>query len=502
MKLDAAQEKLVKSKPCSVSFIKGGESSGKTTAAIYRAHYLKNNYCLYDNDNILMIVKDEVEKKKVIELYDSIKQWSYMQYMTLFADNRSCLEILTEEEMINKFLDISKYNESKKSFILIDMNVKRNIVSECILTLKNRYKRSKLLKNSYTDFLIEELSWIKSCNYDNFESYQNADRIGRKALKGKGPSRLMKNSYGREVIYELFKMYNEKLKERNYIDEEDRIIYILNYLREATDKLKYTHVIVDGGERLTKAELEIMKNLCSNKTYSSLLLILNTGGDVSKNAWIQRNRKYSKLGFETVPKAFWLRNKFEINNAAKVSEGIGIKEDSENLMFIENYEYLDIRHRRKYDFTIDTSNIGEVIMNNNAEPEIYRDNEVKQIPMYSDIAAGEPIYINDELESNFYIPNFWLRGMSDCFILKVKGDSMIGADINDGDFVVIQKQYSAQNGDIVAADLDGSATLKRLSIKKDRVMLLPENEKYKPIAMNEDNSSILGIAIGIIKNKH
>jgi SOS regulatory protein LexA len=146
--------------------------------------------------------------------------------------------------------------------------------------------------------------------------------------------------------------------------------------------------------------------------------------------------------------------------------------------------------------------MGEVIMNHESEPEVYRDSEVTQIPMYSDIAAGEPIYINDELESNFCIPKFWVRGMKDCFILKVKGDSMIGADINDGDFVVIQNQYAAQNGDIVAADLDGSATLKRLSIKKDGVLLIPENEKYKPIPMNEDNSSIMGVAIGIIKSKH
>lgn len=500
MQLDAAQKKLVESKPHSISLIKGGEASGKTTAAVYRAQYLKNNYCIFENDNILMVVKDEVEKEKALALYNSIKQWSYMQYMTLFTDGKNCLEVVTKEELINKLLAFTKYYEHEDCNVLIDINEKRSIVNECIGTLKNEYRGSKLLKDSYIDFLIDELSWIKACNYSKLESYQQADRIGRKQIKGKGPSRLMKNSKGREAIYKLYNMYNERLNEKNYVDEEGKCIYLLNYLR--TYKLRYTHVIVDSSERLTKTELEIMRCLCLDKPYSSLLLILNTSSTINKNGWISKNRRLNKLGFDATPKTFCLRNKFVINNEARVIEESNMRENKVDNMFIENYEYRDIRHRRKYDFTIDTSNIGEIIMNHEAEPEVYRDSEVTQIPMYSDIAAGEPIYINDELESNFYLPKFWVRGMKDCFILKVKGDSMIGADINDGDFVVIQKQYAAQNGDIVAADLDGSATLKRLSIKQDGVLLIPENQKYKPIPMNEDDSSIMGVAIGIIKSKH
>ena len=112
-----------------------------------------------------------------------------------------------------------------------------------------------------------------------------------------------------------------------------------------------------------------------------------------------------------------------------------------------------------------------------------------------------PLLINPEQEGNFYIPKYWLKGIKDAFILKVKGDSMIGADINDGDFVVIRKQYNAQNGNIVAVDMHGSDTLKRLSIGKDEILLMPENDQYKPIPISEEGIYIIGIVVGVIKQK-
>ena len=89
--------------------------------------------------------------------------------------------------------------------------------------------------------------------------------------------------------------------------------------------------------------------------------------------------------------------------------------------------------------------------------------------------------------------------MKDCFILKVKGDSMIGAAIEDGDFVVIRKQGAANNKDIIAVDLEGRATLKRLSIDKNDIILIPENDKYSPISLKNREALVLGVVIGVIK---
>jgi SOS-response transcriptional repressor LexA len=77
---------------------------------------------------------------------------------------------------------------------------------------------------------------------------------------------------------------------------------------------------------------------------------------------------------------------------------------------------------------------------------------------------------------------------------------MIGANIFDGDHVVIRRQHIAQKGDIVAVDLEGNATLKRLAYNKNIPVLMPENDNYSPIFIHDREASVLGVAVGIIKN--
>ena len=119
--------------------------------------------------------------------------------------------------------------------------------------------------------------------------------------------------------------------------------------------------------------------------------------------------------------------------------------------------------------------------------------------MFSNIAAGNPIEINDNIEGKFYLPKYWLERGKDTFILRVKGDSMVDKNICDGDLVVIKKQTNANHNDIVAANLDGEATLKTLNLNSDNPKLMPANSLYSPIELVDKNVSILGIAIGIIK---
>ena len=150
----------------------------------------------------------------------------------------------------------------------------------------------------------------------------------------------------------------------------------------------------------------------------------------------------------------------------------------------------------------DYSRISDIIVNDEKGDYEYIDDELLELPVYSDIAAGEPILINSEIEGKFYLPKYWLKGVKNAFILKVKGDSMIGANINHGDYVIIRQESAANNKDIVAVDIGGNATLKRLSIEKDRILLMPENKKYKPIVIDSEDTYIIGTAIGIIKHKN
>lgn len=182
-----------------------------------------------------------------------------------------------------------------------------------------------------------------------------------------------------------------------------------------------------------------------------------------------------------------------------MSESSKVNRHSE---YIEVYKYVDFKHNVSHEFAIDTSSYDEVILNIDTTSEVIGEKEINKIPVYNEIAAGQPISINDEVEGAFNLPIYWLKGVQQPFILKIKGDSMINIDIEDGDYVVINKQTMANNNDIVAVSIEGEATLKRLWLKGTKAVLMPENNKYSPIEITEDNAYIIGKAVGLIKALH
>ncbi len=117
-------------------------------------------------------------------------------------------------------------------------------------------------------------------------------------------------------------------------------------------------------------------------------------------------------------------------------------------------------------------------------------------PLIGRITAGQPILAAENREGYFPIPEHLSTG-EDCFVLKVSGDSMTGAGINDGDYVIIRQQSTAENGEIVAALLDDEATVKRFYRKDDSYRLQPENDAYDPLHVDE--VQILGKVIGLFR---
>ena len=115
-----------------------------------------------------------------------------------------------------------------------------------------------------------------------------------------------------------------------------------------------------------------------------------------------------------------------------------------------------------------------------------------RIPVVGVVTAGVPILATEHIEG--YIP--W-GGEAGCFVLRVRGDSMIGAGILDGDKVVVRPQPDAETGEIVVALLDDSATVKRLKKTGRDVWLMPENPSYEPIPGNE--AKILGRVKALIR---
>ncbi|MGI9199135.1 MAG: transcriptional repressor LexA [Candidatus Nanopelagicaceae bacterium] len=121
----------------------------------------------------------------------------------------------------------------------------------------------------------------------------------------------------------------------------------------------------------------------------------------------------------------------------------------------------------------------------------------RQIPLVGRIAAGGPILAEQHIEETFPLPES-IVGSGELFMLKVVGDSMIEAAICDGDFVVIRSQKTCEKGEIVAAMIDGEATVKTFSRKDGHIWLLPANPAYQPI--NGDDCEILGKVTAVLRS--
>jgi len=118
------------------------------------------------------------------------------------------------------------------------------------------------------------------------------------------------------------------------------------------------------------------------------------------------------------------------------------------------------------------------------------------VPMVGRIAAGGPILAEESIEDVFPLPRE-IVGEGELFLLKVVGDSMVDAAITDGDWVVIRQQPTADNGDVVAAMIDGEATVKTFKRTADHVWLMPHNAAYEPIL--GDEASILGKVVAVLR---
>ena len=103
------------------------------------------------------------------------------------------------------------------------------------------------------------------------------------------------------------------------------------------------------------------------------------------------------------------------------------------------------------------------------------------MPIIGKVAAGVPITAQENVEGDFVLPSSFVPRVSDAFMLRVQGDSMIDAAILDGDLIVVRPQKVASNGEIVVAMLDGEATVKRFYRESGRVRLQPENQAMEPI---------------------
>lgn len=122
--------------------------------------------------------------------------------------------------------------------------------------------------------------------------------------------------------------------------------------------------------------------------------------------------------------------------------------------------------------------------------------EVVNVPLVGHVAAGLPILAQENIETYFPIPAEYMPN-AQSFILKVQGNSMINIGINNGDNILVREQPNAENGDVVVALIDDSATVKTFYKENGHIRLQPENDTMDPIIV--DNCEILGKVFGVFR---
>ena len=133
----------------------------------------------------------------------------------------------------------------------------------------------------------------------------------------------------------------------------------------------------------------------------------------------------------------------------------------------------------------------------NRSIEIVGETKIEQIPLLGEIAAGLPILAVENVDSYIPLPDGFFGKGGSLFMLQVRGKSMIEVGIDDGDYVIIRSQETAENGEIAAVMIENEVTLKRFYKEKDRFVLHPENKTMSDIIV--DNAIILGVLVGLLR---
>ena len=129
--------------------------------------------------------------------------------------------------------------------------------------------------------------------------------------------------------------------------------------------------------------------------------------------------------------------------------------------------------------------------------EVVGESKVNQVPLLGEIAAGLPILAVENIDSYFPLPDGFFGKGGSLFMLQVRGKSMIGIGIQDGDYVIIRSQETAENGEIAAVLIENEVTLKRFYKEKSYFRLHPENRDMEDIIT--EKAEILGVLVGMMR---
>ncbi|MBE6023074.1 MAG: hypothetical protein E7231_07560 [Cellulosilyticum sp.] len=513
LKLSKTHEKIVQLRQVGTFVITGEKQSGKTSVGTLRMLYLLEHACR-TGERVLYVCNNEAEKEKVSTLFN--EQYS-LQNMSLFDEE-------FKGEAVIKSIDALIEEAANKADVHLNLEVCDTVPETVILAMipqvKKAYPKVKWLNTNHIGFIHQEMRWINACGYATFEAYANATRKG-------AIMKLPKRGSGRKAIWMIKELVATELRRQGLMSKDQVQIDTLGYLKEDTLRECYKHIIIDDAENLTKVQLECIHAL-KIQGHGEVLFLMDKTKKLDTLAWLGSGNRFKTIGYQMTGRVKHLasskkkverKKKVEVQQtpleifmqemssdkqvlkayeekASKEKASVErlLLEDSKKskvLEYVETYQYINKVTGVEITFQRDTS-AGETYIDE------VKQEEVDVLPIYSDIAAGMPIELVDEVSGQFELPSDLLHHKKNTYILHVQGDSMIGANISDGDYVVIQSG-NVNNHEIAAVYYNGATTLKRIVQEDEHILLVSENPKYDPIVIEEGDFRVMGKLIGVIK---
>ncbi|WP_252215590.1 UvrD-helicase domain-containing protein [Clostridium sp. CMCC3677] len=258
MQLNVEQKRIIQSKPNGHSLIKGVAGSGKTTVAVNKMPLLLRHYCPSEDDRVLMATYNKSLQKYVSFIYDNVKDDINDQINIFDEDNSNKLYIKTIDSIMFKYFNQYKKHNNVSLELAFQKECQDQLI-DAINFVSKSFQDIKIINQKYFQFIKEEIMWIKSCNYMELEEYQSVDRIGRvRKINNEGPQKLRKNSKQRNTIFEVLLRYDKNLKKINKVDFQDMALIALAQAKKYPIE-KYTHILIDKSQDLTRVQLELLK---------------------------------------------------------------------------------------------------------------------------------------------------------------------------------------------------------------------------------------------------
>lgn len=291
MRLNIEQRKIIEFEPNGHMLIKGVAGSGKTTVAVHRASFLREHYCPENDDNLLIVTYNKTLLKYLQYQYDEIEE----SPSNLFQSDRR-IEIVNIDKLMFKYFYLYQRRHGIKLKIASGGNINAAI-QRAISRVQKDFSDVSFLMSNPLGFLKDEIEWIKACDIPDLETYQEIDRIGRSEGGSGNPQKLGKNSRIRESIYTVMEISDELLCKDQLVDFKTMNKLALEEVR-LSDGPKFTHIIIDESQDLSKVQLKFIKYLYADKPYASVMFVADNTQSIYAQSWLGKGRSYTTVGFD------------------------------------------------------------------------------------------------------------------------------------------------------------------------------------------------------------